>query len=172
MTNPRLGRMLVHRGRLFWPRGFTLLELLISLAILAILATIALPVAQVEVQRTREVALQRALQEIRMGIDDYKRAYDNGRIARILGASGYPATLDVLVSGVEDARDPAKHKIYFMRAIPRDPLMSDPSVSNADTWGKRSYASEPDAPAEGADVFDVYSLSSATGLNGIAYRKW
>lgn len=165
-------KILACSGR--WPqlRGFTLIELLISLAILAILATIALPVAQVEVQRTREVALERALREIRLGIDDYKRAYDNGRIARTLGASGYPATLDTLVSGVEDARDPAKHKIYFMRSIPRDPLMPDTSVANADTWGKRSYASEPDAPAEGADVFDVYSLSSATGLNGIAYRKW
>ncbi|HWX01189.1 type II secretion system protein [Collimonas sp.] len=172
MTSLPLGKMFAYQRRLLGPGGFTLLELLISLAILAILATIALPVAQVEVQRTREVALARALREIRMGIDDYKRAYDNGRIARILGASGYPATLDVLVSGVEDARDPAKHKIYFMRAIPRDPLMSDASVSNADTWGKRSYASEPDAPAEGADVFDVYSLSTATGLNGIAYRKW
>jgi general secretion pathway protein G len=162
------------RGRLsgFGQCGFTLLELLISLAILGILATMAMPVAQVEVQRTREAALQRALREIRTGIDAYKRAYDNGRITHTLGSNGYPPTLDALAAGVEDVRDPAKHKIYFMRSIPRDPLVSDPAVSNADTWGKRSYDSEPDDPAEGADVFDVYPLSKAIGLNGIPYRKW
>ena len=152
--------------------GFTLIELLISLAVIAVIATMALPVAQMEVQRMNEITLQRDLQEIRAGLDSYRLAYDGGRIIHTVGASGYPPTLDVLVTGVEDARDPAKHKIYFLRNIPRDPFSTDNSLSNVDTWGKRSYMSEPDSPSEGADVFDVYSLSAATGLNGILYKKW
>ncbi|MET3109276.1 general secretion pathway protein G [Oxalobacteraceae bacterium GrIS 1.18] len=152
--------------------GFTLIELLISLAVIAVIATMALPVAQMEVQRMNEITLQRALLEIRTGLDNYKLAYDGGRIIHTVGASGYPPTLDALATGVEDAHDPAKHKIYFMRNIPRDPFAIDNSLSNVDSWGKRSYASEPDAPTEGADVFDVYSLSPATGLNGLPYKKW
>lgn len=154
------------------PAGFTLIELLVSLAILAVLAVLVLPVAQLEVQRTREKDLRLALREIRSGIDAYKQAYDSGRMVRSVGDSGYPATLEMLVDGVEDARDPEKHKIYFMRRIPRDPIVHDSTLSDAQTWGKRSYDSEPDAPAEGRDVFDVYSRSSTVGLNGIPYNRW
>lgn len=154
------------------PVGFTLLELLVSLAILAILAMLVLPVTQLEVQRMREKDLRLALREIRIGIDAYKQAYDTGRMLRSIGDSGYPATLETLVDGVEDVRDPDKHKIYFMRRIPRDPMVRDPALSDAETWGKRSYDSEPDAPAEGRDVFDIYSRSSTLGLNGIPYNRW
>lgn len=152
--------------------GFTLIELMITLAVLALLATIVLPLAEVSVQRQKEQDLRLALREIRMAIDAYKRAGDEGRIARTIGTTGYPDNLAVLASGVVDARDPVGGKIYFLRQVPRDPTFPDPQAEAIDTWGKRAYASEPDAPREGADVYDVYSLSESAGLNGVPYRKW
>ena len=152
--------------------GFTLIELLITLAILALLATLALPTAQVSAQRVQEAELRRNLREIRDGINAYKRAYDQGRIERKLGSTGFPPKLEVLEEGVEDVRDPKRNKIYFLRSVPRDPLFASPAVPAVQTWGKRSYASPPDEPKEGDDVFDVYSQSTGLGLNGVAYRKW
>ncbi|WP_427308967.1 prepilin-type N-terminal cleavage/methylation domain-containing protein [Cupriavidus sp. H39] len=152
--------------------GFTLIELLVTLAITALLATMVVPLAEVTLQRQREQELKRALREIRTAIDAYKHATDAGRIARAIDRTGYPETLDILVEGVEDARDPRKAKIYFLRRIPRDPMHNDYRVSDADTWGKRSYSSEPSDPQEGADVYDVFSKSSAIGLSGIPYRRW
>jgi general secretion pathway protein G len=153
-------------------RGFTLIELLVTLAILGLLGTLVLPVAQVTAQRRDEVELRRALREIRAGIDAYKKASDEGRVAKAAGSSGYPPRLEMLVEGVRDLRSPKQAKIYFMRRLPRDPFHADPQAPNADTWGKRSYASEPDEPKEGEDVYDVYSLSERPGLNGIPYNKW
>jgi prepilin-type N-terminal cleavage/methylation domain-containing protein len=153
-------------------RGFTLIELLVTLAILALLGTVVAPVAQVTIQRRHEAELRTALREIRAGIDAYKKASDEGRIEKQAGATGYPARLELLVEGAVDLRSPKKTKVYFLRRLPRDPFSSDPALSEAQTWGKRSYASEADEPKEGDDVYDVFSTSNRVGLNGIPYQRW
>ena len=153
-------------------KGFTLIELLVTLAILAVLATVAMPLAQLAAQREKEDELRHALWNIRDAIDAYKDAGDAGKFDRPVGDNGYPPKLDVLVDGVVDKTMPGRQMIYFLRRIPRDPMCDCPSRSDAQTWGKRSYASPPDAPSEGNDVYDVYSLSEGVALNGIPYRKW
>lgn len=153
-------------------RGFTLIELLVTLAILGLLSALVIPTAQVVVQRRQEQDLRDALHQIRDGIDAYKQAYDQGRITKSLASTGYPKTLDILVAGVPDLQNPKHTKIFFLRRVPRDPFNADTSVSEAQSWGKRSYASEADEPREGEDVYDVFSLSDKEGLNGVPYKKW
>lgn len=153
-------------------RGFTLIELVITVAIVGILAMTAMPMIEVTAKRQKEVELRAALREIRSGIDAYRRAVDEGKVERKVDESGYPHRLDDLAQGVENRLDPNKARLYFLRRLPRDPFADDPTLPAAQSWGKRSYASPPDSPQEGADVFDVYSLSSGIGLNGIAYREW
>lgn len=152
--------------------GFTLIELMVTLAIVALLATIVLPVTEIALQRQKEQELRLALRDIRTAIDAYKHAVDEGRIVRSIDGSGYPKDLATLVHGVPDARDPKGRKIYFLRQLPRDPTFPDVNAPAGETWGKRSYASEPEAPREGDDVFDIYSLSDQLGLNGVPYRDW
>lgn len=154
-------------------RGFTLIELIITVTVVSLIALVAFPMAEVAVTRSKEQELRVALREIRTGIDAYKQAIDEGRIVAKAQASGYPPSLKVLVEGVPDSRSPDKDvKIYFMRRLPRDPMATEPALSAEETWGKRSYASPPDDPQEGDDVFDVYSKSAGTGLNGVPYRQW
>jgi general secretion pathway protein G len=152
--------------------GFTLIELLVTVAVVGLLASIALPLSEISARRTKEAELRRALIDIRDAIDSYKRAVDTNRIAREADESGYPPTLSALVAGVPDARHPSGQPIYFLRRLPRDPFHADPAASPESTWGLRAYASPPDRPQSGRDVFDVYSLSEQTGINGVPYRLW
>jgi general secretion pathway protein G len=153
-------------------RGFTLIELLVTVAIVALLASIALPLSELAVQRTREQELRLALREIRGGIDAYRKAWDEGHVQRGAGDSGYPKSLELLVEGVTDFKSPARSKMYFLRRLPRDPMAGDATVAPARSWGKRAYASPPNDPRDGEDVYDVFSLSPDKGLNGVPYREW
>ncbi len=153
-------------------RGFTLIELVITVAILGLLATAAMPLARLAAERSKETELRASLREIRTAIDAYKEATADGRVAVKVDASGYPPTLQTLVDGVENQKSVKKSMIYFLRRIPRDPFFPDGSVADADTWGLRSYASPPDAPEPGDDVYDVHSLAPGKGLNGVPYRDW
>jgi general secretion pathway protein G len=150
------------------PIGFTLIELVISVAIVALLASGAVALLENATKRAHESELRADLREIRTAIDAYKAASDNGHIARASNASGYPPSLAVLASGVEDAKSPVKKKLFFLRRVPSDPMVDQASP----VWGLRSYASEPDAPQAGADVYDVFSTSNKVGLNGVPYRNW
>lgn len=154
-------------------RGFTLIEMMVTVAIVGLLASVALPMAELVSKRTREQELHRALREIRDALDRHRRAVEEGRVIQSIGSSGYPATLQVLVDGVPDAASADKNaRIYLLRRIPRDPLCADPQLPDEATWGKRDYRSTADDPREGEQVFDVYSRAPGVGLNGIPYRNW
>lgn len=153
-------------------RGFTLIELMITVAILGILAVGLVPLGELAVQRAKEAELRQSLRQIRIAIDAYKKATDDGRIPRKADESGYPPSLDALAGGVADAKSPAKRPMYFLRRLPRDPFFPNGSAAPEQTWGIRSYDSPPDSPSPGKDVYDVYSLDAGVGLNGVPYRKW
>ncbi len=158
-------------GRLHSCLGFTLIEMLVVVTVMAVLATIAIPLSEVQRKRNQEEELRRALREIRTALDTYKNLVDQGRVARPIDGSGYPASLEVLVTGVQDIQSKTGARIFILRRLPRDPF-SPLDVPASDTWSLRSYESPPDNPRPGRDVFDVHSRAVGVGLNGVPYTKW
>lgn len=147
-------------------RGFTLTELVVVCAVLGILATVSFPVVKFTKKRAKELELRADLREMRSAIDEYKRYSDAGFLTVEVGTDGYPKELETLVEGV-DVVGQIDMKARFLRRIPIDPM-----TGNAE-WGLRSYQDEPDSGSWGGEnVFDVYSLSEGTGLNGVAYSQW
>lgn len=154
-------------------RGFTLIEMLVTVAIVGLLASISVPMLELVSRRNNEQNLREALRQIRTALDAYKQAVDEGRVVEESKGSGYPPSLDVLVNGVVDAKSPNKsQKIFFLRRIPNDPFLMESSDGTTAGWGVRSYASPQGNPQPGIDVFDVYSRAEGVGLNGIAYKDW
>ena len=151
-------------------RGYTLVELLVVSAILALLASAALPLTRVTVQRQHEAELRQALRELRTAIDRYKDAVDLGSIGGSsveAGNEGYPPDLGTLVAGVERLNDASGSKLRFLRRIPVDPMTQNRE------WGLRAYQDAPDSTTwGGGNVYDVYSKSRATALDGSRYNEW
>lgn len=145
--------------------------MMITLAILGILATAVFPMGKLAIQRHKEQELHHSLEQIRTAIDAYKQAVDEGKIVKSVNDSGYPKTLEALVEGVENTKDPNRGRIYFLRQIPRDPFALD-TLQASSTWAKRSYASPPDQPTEGVDVFDVHSKTNGISINDTEYKAW
>jgi general secretion pathway protein G len=146
--------------------GFSLIELIVTVMIIAVLAGLALPLMRNTVKREREVVLRQSLREMREAIDKYKEASDRGFIEVKLGTEGYPETLDVLVEGVPMIGAVDK-KLKFLRRIPADPM------TNSTDWGMRAYQDDPTATSWGGqNVFDVYTKSDGTALDGTKYRDW
>jgi general secretion pathway protein G len=159
-------------------RGFTFLELVITLALVGLVSMLALPLYEVSATRAKEAELREALRTIRGALDAYKSATDTGALPRGSGESGYPPSLDVLTQSLDlvGQRDPsgtiASKRIVLLRQLPRDPFDSDLTAPAAQTWNTRAYASRPDDPQPGADVFDVSSKSTLTALDGTHYDTW
>jgi general secretion pathway protein G len=153
--------------------GFTIIELMVTLAILAILASITMPLLKLTLQRNKETTLTQNLMQIREAIDAYKHAVDEGRIKKEIDQSGYPPNLEVLEQGVQDLKDPKKRMIKFLRRIPKDPMrnLNEPRPFDHD-WGLRSYHSDAENPQYDDDVYDVFSLSQLEGINGVPYAQW
>lgn len=160
--------------------GFTLIEMLVTLALVGLLALVSLPLYEVTSTRIKEEQLREALRTIRGGLDAYKAAVDTGVLPREAGNSGYPPSLDVLTESLDMANkansglgdSDASQRLVILRQLPRDPFFSDPAAPAARTWQTRSYGSRSDDPQPGDDVYDVSSMSSRIGLDGIPYNAW
>lgn len=161
----------VHRSHLAREsRGYTFIELLVVTTIILILASAVQPLARVTITRQKEAELRRSLREMRTAIDKFKDAADAQMIPPTElrpGSEGYPPTLETLVEGVSVVNDATGRKLKFLRRVPIDPMTGEAE------WGMRSYQDRPDSTRWGGqNVYDVYSLSTATALNGTAYNEW
>lgn len=146
--------------------GFTLIELIVTMAIMSILAAGILPLSQVTYKRTKELELKRNLRIIRTALDEYKKLSDEGKIPKNANESGYPKTLEILIEGV-DIKGPVVFKEKFLRKIPKEPF------SENGQWGLRSYFDEAESETWGGqDVYDVYSTSDKQALDGSYYKDW
>jgi general secretion pathway protein G len=153
--------------------GFTLIEMIIALSIVAVLAMLALPLGKMAVKRTNEIELQRTLRTIREAIDAYKKLADEKKFEVEEDTEGYPPTLETLVKGIEvqdkDAKGKAgaKKTVKFLRRIPKDPM------TDSYDWGLRSYQDDFDSDVWGEEnVYDVYTKSPAVALDGTKYKDW
>jgi general secretion pathway protein G len=152
-------------------QGFTLVELLVTLAIIAVIAVAALPLTKIAVKRTKEIELRRGLRTLRVAIDDYKKLADEEKFETDADSEGYPPDLETLVEGVEitesvEGRETTK-VVKFLRRIPKDPM------TNSYEWGLRSYQDDYDTDTWGGEnVFDVYTRSEGIALDGSRYREW
>jgi len=147
-------------------RGYSLVELAIVASMILILTAMIVPIARFQITRQKETELKYALRQMREAIDDYKRLSDQGLIQVELDTEGYPKTLDKLVEGIEIVGQ-VKKKKKFLRKVPIDPMTGKAE------WGLRSYQDEPDSTSWGRqNVYDVYSLSSGTGLDKTKYKDW
>jgi len=156
-------------------KGLSLVELVVTVTILAILASVVMPLAQMSARRTRELELRRNLRVIRTAIDDFNKRYEKAKtdkkMQEVVNKTGYPATLQELVDGFDFGEvTPPKRK--FLRRIPPDPF-NPPKGSEEPKWGLRSYSDKPDSTSWGGeDVYDVYSLSEETAIDGTKYKDW
>jgi general secretion pathway protein G len=149
--------------------GFTLVELIVTVALVTILVGLALPLARNTIQREKEKELRQALRDMRLAIDRYKTAADGGQIMADAMANGYPPDLETLANGV-DLLTAVGKKIYFLRAVPIDPMSE--CRCNTD-WDLRSDQDDPTAGSWGGqDVFDVHTKSSGTAMDGTKYKDW
>ena len=140
--------------------------MIVTMTIVAIIAGLAVPLARNAIIRQREVELRRALREIRVAIDRYKEASDLGLIQVTLGTEGYPESLELLVEGV-DQIGTVDRQLKFLRRIPADPM------TDSNQWGLRAYGDDPESTSWGGEnVFDVYTRSQATAMDGTSYREW
>ena len=152
-------------------RGFTLIELTVTVALVGLLAWVTVPLFEITTTRVKEVELRSALRQIRSALDAYKAAADAGAISKSVTESGYPPSLELLTTGIETKNRLGVRHVVFLRQLPRDPFFPDQTTAPAKQWLTRPYGgtfedSRPD------DIFDVASRSERIALNGTPYREW
>lgn len=156
--------------RMFCIRGFTFIELIVTTAVIMVLASAALPIMRISIRRQREAELHRILRETRLAIDEFKRQADLGVIGGAdipFGSENYPSSLQQLVDGVTRTNDASGRKLKFLRRVPIDPL------TGTTDWGMRSYQDDPKSTTWGGqNVFDIYSKAEGVGLDGTKYKDW